>query len=252
MSKTQLSVFEGRAHLEGFTPGFTWVVLRQDGTWESDGHVSSESLPEQEESFTGYDMNGRETAFTVNRQSGRTWRRVNNEALPVRAESVLSDLNQSLDRYMQLISAGRLDEFAEEWGEKDPYEAYKMLDADKSGDDCTVAKDLCDLFKETPDGKALLKKYGESHFKEALKNILLERANRSRDVFLETMKRVRNQTPRITLCQPFRPEFAARYSLASQGPGQPATVVRMWGQGSRWAFESIGNEEGAEKHFLCD
>jgi len=252
ISKTQLSAFEGRAHLEGFTPGFTWIVLRHDGTWESDVHLSSESLPEPEESFTGYDMNGRETAFTVDRQSGRTWRHVNNEALPIRPEAVLSDLNHSLDRYIDLISAGKLDEFAEEWGEKDPFEAYKMLDADKSGDNCTVAKDLCDLFKETADGRALLKKYGESHFKEALKNLFLERANRSIELLLETMKRVRNATPRITQCKPFEPEFAARYTLVSPGPGQSHTVVRMWGHGSKWAFESIGDEEDAEKGFLCD
>jgi hypothetical protein len=250
MSNTQLSAFDGRANIEDFAPGFNWIVLRQDGTWESDEHASSESLPQQEESFTGYDMNGRETAFTVNRQSGRTWRRVNNAALPIRAESVLSDLNHSLDRYIQLISAGKLDEFAAEWGEKDPYEAYKGLDADKSGDDCT--KDLCNLFKETDYGKALLKKYGESHFKEALKNFFLERANRGIELLLETMKQVRNETPRITLCKPFEPTFAARYTLASQGPGQSKTVVRMWGQGSKWAFESIGDAEDAEKTYLCD
>jgi hypothetical protein len=197
-------------------------------------------------------MNGRKTAFTIDRQSGRTWRRVNNEGLPLRAESLLSDLNHSLDRYVQLISGGKLDEFAEQWGEMDPYEFYKMLDADKSGDDCTVAKDLCDLFKETAEGKMLVKKYGESHFKEALKNLFLEHANHSVELLLETMKRVRNEVPRITPCRPFEPEFAARYTVAPEGPGQLRTVVRMWGQGSKWAFETLGNEEDAEKHLLCD
>jgi len=230
---TNVSEFVGKAMLEKETP----VVLRRDGTFDSDD-PSELQLPKWvEKSFTGYDMNGGELQFTMDDRGRGTWRRLNDPSLQIQTHTVISELNRALDRYIELLSAGNIEGFLAEGGQQnEAYETYRTLE--KFGDDSKQANDVYGFLKQTGDGMDLVREYGESHFKQVVKKWLLEGSIQSVDLqfTLQELKRLRNQNPSIAPRTPFSPDFEALYTLPQKDPTQPQTVRRMTGHGSTWAF----------------
>jgi hypothetical protein len=213
--------------------------LRHDGTWDSDD-PSELQLPKWvEKSFIGYDMNGSELDLRIHDRGRGTWRRLNDPTLQVQTDTVISELNRALERYIELLSAGNIEQFLAEGGEQiDAYETYKSLK--ELGDDSTQANDTYDFLKKTADGEGLLKEYGDNHFKQAVKKWLLEGSIQSVDLqsTLQELKRLRNEKPSIAPRIPFSPDFEAIYTLPQEGPASSQRTRRMTGHGSRWAFHS--------------
>jgi len=230
---TKISEFVGKAVLQKSTP----VVLRRDGTFDSDD-PSELQLPEWvEKSFIGYDMNGGELQLTIDDRGRGTWRRLNDPSLHIQTDTVISELNRAVDRYIELLTAGNIEGFLAEGGEQnEAYETYRTLE--KFGDDSKQANDVYDFLKQTGDGMGLVREYGDSHFKQAVKKWLLEGSIQSVDLqfTLQELKRLRNQNPSIAPRTPFSPDFEALYTLPQKDPTQPQTVRRMTGHGSTWAF----------------
>jgi hypothetical protein len=230
---TKLSEFVGAAVLQKSTP----VVLRRDGTWDSDEPSDLQLPAYTDQSFIGYDMNGGELQFTIDDRRHGTWRRLHDPSLPIHMDSVVSELNRALDRYIELLSAGNVQGFLAEGGEQnETYEIYRTLE--KFGDDSKQANDAYDFLKRTADGQGLLKEYGDNHFKQAVKKWLLEGSIQSVDVqfALQELKRLRNEKPAIASRIPFSPDFEALYTLSQEEPAQSPTIRRMIGHGSTWTF----------------
>jgi hypothetical protein len=230
---SKVSEFVGKAVLQKSIP----VVLRRDGTFDSDD-PSELQIPEwAEKSFVGNDMNGGELQFTIGDRGRGTWRRLNDPSLEMRTDTVISELNRALDRYIELLSAGNIKGFLAESGEQnDAFEAYRAIE--KFGDDSKQANDIYDFLKQTGDGERILAEHGRDHFKAALKKALLEFAIQSVDMpfTLQELKRLRNQNPNIAPRTPFSPDFEAVYVLSQKDPTQPQAIRRMIGHGSTWAF----------------
>jgi hypothetical protein len=230
---TKVAEFVGKAILRKSIP----VVLRRDGTFDSDD-PSELQLPEwDEKSFIGNDMNGGELQFTLEHGRRGTWRRLNDPILQIDTRTVVSDLNRALDRYIELLSAGNIEGFLAEGGEQnEAYTMYKELE--KLGDDSKQANDAYDFLKKTGDGQQILAQNGDVHFKEAIKKWLLKGSIESVEMpfTLQDLKRLRSERPRIAPRIPFSPDFEAVYTLPPEGPGQSQTIRRMMGHGSTWAF----------------
>jgi hypothetical protein len=231
---SKVSEFAGKAVLQKSIP----VVLRRDGTFDSDD-PSELQLPEWAgKSFIGYDMNGGELQFTLEDGRRGSWRRLNDPILQIDTGTVVSDLNHALDRYIELLSAGNIEGFLAEGGEQnEAYATYKELE--EFGDDRKQANNAYDFLKKTGDGQQILARYGEDHFKEAIKKWLLDGALQSVDMpfTLQELKKLRSEKPRIAPRIPFSPDFEAVYTLSAEGPGQSQTIRRMTGHGSRWSFQ---------------
>jgi hypothetical protein len=229
---TKVSEFVGKAVLQKST----LVVLRRDGTFDSDDPDELQ-LPEwSEKSFTGHDMNGGKLQFTMDDRGRGTWRRLKDPSLQIQTDLVISQLNRALDRYIELLAAGNIEGFLLESGEQNyTYETYETLE--KFGDVSKQANEIYDFLKRDGDGARILAEYGDRHFKAALKKALLESAIQSVDMpfTLQELKRLRNATPRIVRT-PFSPDFEAAYTLPPEGPDQSQTIRRMTGQGSTWTF----------------
>jgi hypothetical protein len=231
--ETKISEFVGKAEFLKSTQ----VVLRHDGTWDSDD-PSELQLPKWvEKTFSGYDMNGSELDLRIDDRGRGTWRRLTKPTLQASADTVISELNRALDRYIELLSAGNVEEFLAEGGEQiESYEFYRNLK--EAADDSKQANDAYDFLKKTGDGQEILARSGEEHFKEAMKKALLQAAIQSVDLkfTLQELKRLRNERPRIAPRVPFSRDFEAVYTLPQKDPTQPQTVRGMTGHGSRWAF----------------
>lgn len=233
---TKISRFVGKGELQKSTP----VVLREDGTWDSDDPEQL-GIPEYTvKFFKGRDMNGGKIDFTRDGHGRGAWRRESDQVLPLSADTIISELNRALDRYIELLSAGNVEGFLAESGGQggDAFEFYRTLQ--EFGDDSEQANDLYDFLRRTGDGERLIQQYGESHFKSVVKKWLLEGAiqNVDRSFLLQEFKRLRNETPRIAPPKPFSPDFEAIYILPPKETGQPQAVRRMIGQGPKWAFHS--------------
>ena len=83
------------------------------------------------------------------------------------------------------------------------YEIYRTLE--KFGDDSRQANDAYNFRKQTADGMDLVREYGESHFKQAVKKWHREGSIQSVDpqFTLQELKRLRKQSPSIALGDPF-------------------------------------------------
>jgi len=122
--ETKIAEFVGKAEFLKSTQ----VALRHDGTWDSDD-PSELQLPKWvEKTFTGYDMNGSELDLKIDDRGRGTWRRLTKPTLQASADTVISELNRALDRYIELLSAGNVEEFLAEGGEQiESYEFYRGL-----------------------------------------------------------------------------------------------------------------------------
>jgi hypothetical protein len=213
------------------------VVLRRDGNFDSDDPDELQLREWSEKSFIGYDMNGGELQFTMDDRRHGTWKRLNDPRLHIDTGTVVSDLNRALDRYIELLSAGKIEEFLAEGGaESRQYETYRGLKG--LADESKESNDAYDFLKKTADGEEILAQSGEDHFREAMKKALLEYAIQSVHMpfMLQELKRLRNATPRIASRTPFSPEFEAVYTLPRKEPSQSQIVRRMTGHGSKWTF----------------
>jgi hypothetical protein len=235
---TEISEFVGKAVLQQSD----LVVLRNDGTWDSDNpddlHVATHPAY-LGKSFIGHDMNGEEMHFTVDGQGRGTWRRLQDSAAQIKTDTLISELNRALDRYVELLSAGNIEEFLAEGGEQShSYEFYRSLK--EVADDSKQANEAYAFLKQTADGQEILAQSGEDHFKEAMKKALLQAAIQSVDLqfTLQELKRLRNEKPRIAPRTPFSPDFEAVYILPQKDPTQLPTVRRMTGHGPWWARTS--------------
>jgi hypothetical protein len=183
-------------------------------------------------------MNGNELDLAIDDHGRGTWRRLHDKAQQMYTETVISDLNRALDRYIELLSAGNIEGFLAEGGEQnDAYMFYSGLE--KFGDDSKEANDIYDFLKQNSDTQGLVQEYGEGHFKQAMKKSLLKAAIQQVDLpsTLQELKRLRGATPRIAPPAPFSPDFEAIYTLPPNKSGQSHTVRRMIGHGSTWAIQ---------------
>ena len=228
---TKIAEFSGKAIHHESVP----AVLRRDGTWDSD---DSSGFPPafSDHVFTGYDMNGGEIEFAIDDQGRRTWR-LKRKALQIQADAVVAELNHSLDRYIELLSAGNVKGFiTESGGRGEGYEFYRILE--KFGDESKEADAVYNLLKNTWHGP-LPKEYGGSDFKKAFKKGLLEAVSKQVPMpsALQELKGLRREEPRIAPIL-FSQDFEALYTLPPRAPGQSQTIKRLTGRGARWTFDS--------------
>jgi hypothetical protein len=242
--KSEISRIVGKAIMQKSTP----VVLRQDGTWDSEDSPDSRSGTNS--ASTGYDLNGSELTFAIDDNGRRTWRRLDNKALPVHIEAVSSELKQALDHYIESLSSGNVQEFLANGGagnkEFESYHSLKYCENQSKGADsfCDGVNELLENCeneaKANPDSlcNPIKSKYGETNLKTLLKE-LLERAIQQVDIpsAVQELKRLRSATPRISPIV-FSPDFEALYTLPPKEASESQTVKRLTGHGSTWTFDN--------------
>lgn len=229
---TKISEFVDKARF-----GDTLVVLRHDGTFDPDDPSELQVPRWVGQPFSGYDMNGGKIELRMNDSGRGIWQRLTKPTLSISTDTLISDLNRALDRYIELLSVGNVEAFLAEGGQQiQSYEFYR--DLRELADDSNQADDAYDFLRKTGDGQTILAQYGEEHFKEAMKKELLQTAIQSVDVAftLQELKRLRKETPRIAPRTPFSPDFEALYTTPQDEHAPSQTARRMTGHGSRWAF----------------
>jgi hypothetical protein len=231
---TKVSEFVGKAIFRQ-----TEVVLRNDGTWDSDDPSELQLPAYTEKTFTAYDMNGGELQLTMDDGGRGTWRRLSDPTLQITTDRIISELVGALDRYIDLLSAGNIAGYLAEGGlesENQAREIYRQLE--KLGDDSKEANEVYDFLKQTAEGESIFKDYGANRFKAAMKKRLLEGAIQSVDLpsTLQELKKLRKARPRIAPRTPFSQDFEALYTLSQEGPAPSQATSKMTGHGSTWAL----------------
>jgi hypothetical protein len=197
------------------------VFLHEDGTWNFAAR-NGQNLSQG--AYTGHDMNGNQLVFEIN-DRGHTWRMINGRTLRVHEDAVSAGLNQALDRFIELLSSGSVEEFlAHGGGDSDTNFRFMLVKLCEEPTGIADTDEFCENFRQD----------GKTNFKTLLQQVL-QHVNIAAAV--QELKQLRNEAPRISPIV-FSPDFEALYTLPPKTPGGPQTIRRLVGHGVSWNFDT--------------